>query len=304
MNVHMKASLAPKDGMTAVTAALAAMPRRTRLLAGAAAIAVVAIAWFASIHHGILMGEDIAVVDAVRHGQYASSIPQALTQATQDRYRPVLAVVFSFLVPLFGASFGAYEAVNLVIEIPSALLAAAIVLRLTRGNEALALACGIAFLLSRFAYYNVMQVDGLMEGLALLFMLLAVRDAADAFALDRYERLRRTVLWYALAVFTDERYVVLGLFVVTCALAHPRAREQVRTLAFVTIGAVAVFLAELLVKTVIFHQQVLIGAGGRPGVIDPGLVLGFFGAGLANVLGFNAGPDYLSSKDVAETGAV
>lgn len=74
MNVHMKASLAPKDGMTAVFAAVAAMPRRTRLLGGAAAIALVAIAWFASIPHGILMGDDIALVDAVRHGQYASTI--------------------------------------------------------------------------------------------------------------------------------------------------------------------------------------------------------------------------------------
>jgi hypothetical protein len=286
-----------------VTAAVAGMPRATRLLAGALLIALVAVLWFFTIPHGILMGDDISLVSQVRHGEYASTIPQALTSASFDRYRPVLAVVFSFIVPLFGNHFGAYEAFNLAVEIACALLVGAIVLRLTRDNEALALGAALAFVISRFAYYNVMQVDGLMEGLGLLFMLLAVRDAADAFALDRYERLKRTVLWYALAVFSDERYVVIGLFVVVAALAHPRARAETRTLAFVTLGAVGVLAAEIVLKTVVFKQHVLIGAGGAPGVIDPGQILGFLGAALANVLGFNVGPDYLSAKDVAGTGA-
>jgi hypothetical protein len=298
----MSASFAPKDGLAAVKAAVAGMPRARRLLAGALLIVLVGVVWFASIPHGILIGDDVVLVSQVKHGEYASTIPQALTGASQDRYRPVLAVVFSFIVPLFGTHFGAYEAFNLLIEIGSALLVAAVVLRLTRGSEPLALASAVAFLVSRFAYYNVMQVDGLMEGLALFFMMLALRDAADAFALDRYERLKRTVLWYALALYTDERFVVLGLFVVTCALAHPRARAQVRTLGFVVIGAVAVVLSEIFLKAFVFHQHVLIGAGGRPGAIDLGQILGFLTAALANVLGFNVGPNYLSAKDVAETG--
>ncbi len=299
----MSASYAPKGGLAAVTAVVAGIPRARRLIAGALLIVAVALIWFATIPHGILIGDDIVLVNAVRHGQYASTIPQALTSATQDRYRPVLAVVFSFIVPLFGSHFGAYEALNLIVEIGCALLVAAIVLRLSRDNEALALVCALGFLISRFAYYNVLQVDGLMEGLALLFMLLAMRDAADAFALDRYERLKRMVLWYALAVFTDERYIVLGLFVVACALAHPRARADRRTLIFVAGGAAAVLVAEVVLKSLVFGQHVLIGAGGRPGAIDVPLVLGFLGAALANVLGFNVGPDYLSTKDVALTGA-
>ena len=281
---------------------VAAAPPSTRLLAGVLVIAAIALLWFATIPHGILVGDDLGLVYGVLHGQIASSIPQAFTTADADKYRPVLNVLYSFIIPLFGTHFGGYEALNIVIEIVSAIVLAGIILRITRGNQLLALGGALAFVVSRFAYFNVMQVQGLLESVSLLFLLLMIRDAADAFALDRYERLLRTVGWYALAIFTDERYLVTGLFIVVCALLHPQRGARPRVTALTTGGTVAAFLVNVAVKRLIFQTHVLVGTGGTLVQADPSQWIRFTWAALANVLGFNVGPDYLSGLNVAEAG--
>ncbi|HEY0383956.1 MAG TPA: hypothetical protein VGC72_17315 [Candidatus Elarobacter sp.] len=282
---------------------VAAMKPSTRVTVGVLLIVATALLWFASIPNGILVGDDVGLAWNVLHGRTASTIPQALTESANDKYRPVLNVVISLVVPLFRGNFAGYELLNIIIETISAVLVAAIVLRLTRRNEALALACAIAFMVSRFAYFNVMQMQGLLESIPLLLLLLAVRDAADAFVLDRYERLQRMVGWYALAIFTDERYLVTGLFIVACAVLHPRRRAQPRTLGIVAGGAVAVALLNISIKRLLFHEHVLVGTGGQLMAVDPWQWVHFTAAALANVLGFNAGPNYLSGLDVAEAGA-
>ncbi|MDP9106236.1 MAG: hypothetical protein M3N49_09915 [Candidatus Eremiobacteraeota bacterium] len=286
-----------------VTEYVAAMTPSARLAAGVLFIVVVALVWFATMPLGILIGDDAGLVWNVLHGQTASTIPQALTETANDKYRPLLNIVFSLIIPLFRANFAGYEIVNLVVELIAAVLVGAIVMRLARGNQLLALACATAFVVSRFAYFNVLQVQGMLEGLPLVFMLLAVREAADGFVLGRYDRMRRMPLWYALAIFTDERYLVIGLFIVLCALLHPSRRSQPRTFAIAAGGAVAVLLVNIGLKRLLFHEHVLVGTGGALIAIDPGQVMHFTGAALANVFGFNAGPDYLSGLDVAEAGA-
>ena len=274
---------------------------RAWALAGVFLIAAVAVLWFAKFP-GILVGDDAAFINAVQHGHSPSTIFQALTTTSAEKYRPLLSLAFLLVVPAFGTNFAAYESLNVVIEIVNALLVAAIVMRLTRGRGLLALAAALAFVVSRFAYYNVMQVIGLMEGLALLFTLLAMRAAADAFVLDRYGRLTWAVLWYALAVFTDERFLVVGLFVVACAVLHPRASSQPRTRAAVAGGALLVLALYVGVKKLLFHEHLLVGTGGTLVATDAGTVLRFAGAAMANFFGFNVGPDFLSGLDLAEAG--
>jgi len=282
---------------------VAALKPSTRLALGVLCIVVVALLWFATMPLGILIGDDVGLVWNVLHGLTASTIPQALTETANDKYRPLLNIVFSLLIPLFRANFAGYEAVNLILELVAAFLVGAIVLRLARGNELLALGCALAFVVSRFAYFNVLQVQGVLEAIPLIFMLLAVRDAADAYVLGRYDRMRRMPVWYTLAIFTDERYLVIGLFIVLCAYLHPSRRSEPRTFAIAAGGTVAALLVNVGLKRLFFHEHVLVGTGGALIAVDPGQVLHFLGAALANVFGFNAGPDYLSGLDVAEAGA-
>ena len=274
---------------------------RAWAIVGVLLVAAIAVLWFATLP-GILVGDDLAFIDAVRHGHSTSTVFQALTTTSAEKYRPLLSLVFLLVVPAFGTNFNAYQTLNVVVEILNAVLVAAIVMRLTRGRLILALAAALAFVVSRFAYYNVMQVIGLMEGLALLFTLLAIRAAADAFVLDRYGRLVWAVVWYALAVFTDERFLFVGVFVVACAVLHPRASSQSRTRAAVAGGAVLVLALYVGVKRFVFHEHVLVGTGGTLVATDAGSVLRFTGAAFANILGFNVGPGFLSGLSLSEAG--
>lgn len=271
-----------------------------RRIAGASIIAFVALLWFLTMPLGILVGDDVDLVWKVLHGQVASSIPQSFAQPSYEKYRPLLNVIFSLVIPLFRGNFAAYEALNIVIETASALLVYAIVLRLTRGHGLLAIACAIAFVVSRFAYYNVMQMEGLLEGLPLLLMLVIIRDAVDAFTLARYDQLPRTAAWYAVMIFIDERYLVMGLFVLACAVLHPCRRDHPRAFTITAGGAVAAAGANVGLK-LLMHIHVLVGTGGKLIHLDMQCVA-FVVSALQNVLGFNVGPDYLSGLELSEAG--
>lgn len=296
------------DKEPTVNAAVASLQRlggfsRARLVAIAACglVAIVALVWFFTIPHVILMGDDVVLVYSVLHGQYASNLEQALTTVGVDKYRPVLNVVFAVIIPLFRAHAAAYETLNVLLELANTALLARIVWLLSRRHAALTVAAAIGFVVCRFAYYNVVQVIGVMEGMGILFTLLTVLDAIRAYRENRLWPLARCVLWYALVTFTDERYLVLGLFVVLCVVLHPRMRFERRVSGLLGAGAVGVLVLNVGLKALVFHSAPLTGTGGRA-ISASSTIPYFMWTGLQNVLGFNAGPDYLSGKDVAALG--
>jgi dolichyl-phosphate-mannose--protein O-mannosyl transferase len=70
---------------------------------------------------------------------------------------------------------------NLLLQGLNALLVFAISLRLSRGEWLVALAAALIAATSRFALYQVTQVTGLLEGLALIFFLATVYCVVRAY---------------------------------------------------------------------------------------------------------------------------
>ena len=125
-----------------------------------------------------------------RHASWAKVFHGLPVDHVGNKWRPLLLLVVRAIVGAFGTSFAAYVALNSIVEVASALTIASITLRLTRGSTLLATLAGCAFVVSRFAYYNLIQVHGIMEGLALLLMLLALRAVVVA-----YQERRLGALW-------------------------------------------------------------------------------------------------------------
>jgi len=274
---------------------------RVALLASVACVIAVALVWYGTLPRVILMGDDAWLVYSVLHGQFALDLPHAFGTAIAQKYRPVFHAILGLIVPVFRTNFGAYEALNLFVEMLNAAVLAGIVYVLGRRNMLLAFAAAIAFVVCRFGYYNVIQVFGLMEGLGVLFMLLTVFDAARSYVEDRLALLARSILWYALAAFTHERYMVLGLFVVACIALHPQARAHWRRALALAAGALGVLVFNVGLKIFVFHMPVLMGtAGEKMSAKTP--ILAFFIDGLENVFGFNVGPDYLAAKNIETLG--
>jgi len=274
------------------------MPRDA--LIACAVLVTLGIAWFATLPAGILVGDDLYLVHNAQHGGYASSPLASLVQPAADKYRPVLTLLFSLLVPMFGRDFQGYEAVNLFVDVGDAILVLVIAWHLSRGSRIISLSASIAFLISRFAYYAVMQLFGLMEGLALGFMLLVVYEVVRAYEMRQLSRFSRALIWFALAVFTDERYVVVAVFLLVCIALYPGVAESGRRALALAGAAVAIVVANFVLKTFVLHSQFFMGTAGQRLAFDPAAIALFSVAGLFNIVDFNIGPIYLAGKAASD----
>ncbi len=277
------------------------MPRARRdALIACGILVAIGLVWFATLPAGILVGDDLILVYNAQHGGYASSPLTSLVQAVADKYRPVLTLLFSLAIPVFGRNFRDYEALNFLVELGNSFLVLLIAWRLSKGNRLISIGAGIAFLISRFAYYFILQLFGLMEGVALGFTLLVVYDAVSAYQTRQFSRLGRSVIWFGLAIFTDERYVVVALFVIASIVLHPSAVASTRRMLTFVGLVIEIVVANFVLKTFAFHSQFFTGTAGLQLGFNIGSIEALLGAGLLNVVGFNVGPVSLAGQNAFE----
>ncbi|MEO7040209.1 MAG: hypothetical protein ABI186_09295, partial [Candidatus Elarobacter sp.] len=263
---------------------------------------VVALVWFFTLPHGILMGDDLNLIYATQHG--GLNPISSLWLEGASKYRPVSNFLFAVSALLFGHTFRAYVLLNVVVEAASATVLASIAWRLSGRKVWVAGCAGVAFIIARFSYYAVDQVTGLFEAVALLLALLVVSDVIAAYRLNDLGRARRTLLWFALAIFDDERFIVLAPFIVLASLLHPSARKNRRDAALISVGTVAISGLNYAIKAFVFRTNFFTGTGGEDLKPDQSSIARFLFDGLLNVLGFNVGPAYLSGADVSQVGTL
>jgi len=265
-------------------------------------IVAVTVAWVLRMPRTVLMGDDLSLVVALAHVKWPDALGYVLTNNGANKYRPVLTLIFTLIVPAFGAKQYLYIALNAVVEIAAALTLSVIALRLTCRNAVLAALAGSAFIVSRFSYYNFLQIPGLMESVTLLLMLLAVRSVVIAYQDDRPRALWATVWIGLLAIFTDERYFAIVPFLVAAPLLHPSRRAHAREMLLLALSNCAGLAVYALIKTFIFRTTVATGTGGNELHPQASGVLLFLRTAVANMLGFNAGDPYYSGRDLSDLG--
>jgi len=266
-------------------------------------LAILTVIWFAVFPYRTFMGDDLGLIDNAKHGGYASSLVHALTDAPTNKYRPVHAA-FVYLESLtFGTDFRSYMYLNIFLEFLNACLVSFICYRLSRKQLFVAFSCGVIFIISRFSYYNVLQVTGgALEGLALFFFLLLLSMTLYAYETKKLIFLTWALLFYILVIFTDERYAVVGGFLVIATLLAPidfKPRWHKFVLATVPI---VVLIFNYFVKTVIFQVNFFTGTGGQAIAFDYHQFFSFMFKGFSNMLGFNNGPNYLSGLNISRAG--
>jgi hypothetical protein len=108
------------------------------------------------------------------------------------------------------------------------------------------------------------------------------------------------LIWFALAVFTDERYVVVVIFVLACIALYPGVVATSRRALTLAGAAVAIVAANFLLKTFVLHSRFFTGTAGQQLGFDPKSIATYLATGFMNVLGFNIGPIYLAGRDAFE----
>jgi hypothetical protein len=266
-------------------------------------LALLIICLFGFFPYRVFMGDDLLGIVSSQTGGWASSFAKAFTDTGGNKYRPVAASIFHLESILFGNNFSSYMYLNMFIEFLNACLVCYICYRLSRKQPYVAFAGGVMFVISRFAYYNVLQAfGGPLEGMALLFFLLLVYTMLNTYESKKPIPLAWPLLLYFLVIFTHERYVVVGGFLVAAILLAP-INFKLRWHRFVLAAIpLMIFLFNYYLKTATFHIRFFEGTGGHPLTFNWQQIIKFMCAGLANMVGFNAGPSYLSGLNIFQAG--
>lgn len=213
----------------------------------------------------VFFGDDLANLLAYKGGDFASSLTQSLGAAYADKYRPVFASVMWLLFGSFNSAILPYMVVNVLLQGLSATLVFAIALRLSRGNRLVSLAIALAVTTSRFALYQVTQVTGLVEGIALTCFLgmvyCVVRASESRDSAWRWSWL--AVVSAFLAIQTHERYIVVALWLFLALILLPSVRTLPRARWLVLLGAsVGILVFNVAYKMGVLHLPFFVGTGG------------------------------------------
>jgi hypothetical protein len=258
--------------------------------------------WFAVFPYSTFMGDDLALVTGA-FGDYSSSFVKALNLVIVNKYRPVYISFFHIESLLFGHEFRLYLYLNIFLQFLNACLVAFICWHLSRKQVFVALACGTLFIVSRFSYYNVLQViGGSLEGLALFLFLMLIVMTVFAYEKRNPVYFVWSMLFYFLVSFTHERFLVVGCFLVLAIWLLPVTFKRSLHKFILCIIPILILLFNYALKTVIFKSRFFEGTGGHAIAFDYHQFVLFLRAGFLNLLGFNDGPNYLSGLSVHDAG--
>jgi len=274
--------------------------RRTRLFVvlALAALAVVTALWFRGFRFDTWMGDDLY---AWAFYNADPSFHDLFLTASGGKYRPVTTAIQWSLFQVFPSSFPAWTVVNAGLEFLSAGLVFFLVRRLARGDLVIPFAAALVFVTSRFSYYNVFQAMGTMEAVAiLLFVLILYLAVVYLRAAGRWPGLVLAGLFLAITL-THERYLALFPFLALLVVFKTGASWRFRSVLVALLCVPPVL--NVVLKRLVFATSFLMGTGGEAIGFQPAEIARYMVKGLANMVWFNWGPDYLSGITMSETGA-
>lgn len=266
------------------------------------ALAILTVLWFAFFPDRAFFGDDFDLIVGALSGGYASSFSDALTNAPAHKFRPVFAAFFHLTSSIFRTDIHSYFRLNMFLHLINACFVSYICYRLSRKQLLVALVSAVLFTVSRFSYYNLLQVYGSMEALALLLLLLLIGTTLRAYDSEEASPLGWPLVLFFLLILTHERYVVVCGFLTAAILLAPvsfRARWHRFALAATPF---LIVLFNYLHKTLILHVRFFEGTGGEAISFNVVTFLTFMLTGFMNMLGFNVGPNYLSGLSIFRAG--
>jgi hypothetical protein len=259
---------------------------------GFAVLIGLAVAWWHPLAaHEVMMGDDLRAYEYFVVSK-ASFSQKVLLSAPAHKYRPVHSILMLLQFRLFAGNYPLFVWFNILVYA----FVTCVLYRLLHGISekrvlvALPLAC--VFLTSRFAFYHISEVQGSMELLCLLWLVLFIRGVADGVRRKRACSFYWAVVAYALLVFTHERFLAAApaLLVMPWLVGWLPVGSQCALSGM----ALAVVVLNVVCKKVLLGSAVLVGTGGAQLSSSMLQIAAFMWAGLFNVVGISQGPRYLS----------
>lgn len=278
--------------------------QRAAPLAASGAVAVFALLllalmnalWFNGFDFHTIMGDDLYAWAFYSQGPTFHGL---FLDEVGGKYRPVFTAVQYVLFRQFSADYQAWVAFNIALNFLIVILVFTLIRRLTRGDTIIAFLGALLYVTARFSYYNILQLNGLLEALCILQLVIIMYLAVEFLEGQGCWPGFALVGLYLLITLTHERYVVLLPFLLLLVLFKTGITWRLRGLLLAIMFGPP--LLNVLLKRLVFDTQFLMGTGGQTIGFDPVQVLKFLVKGVANMFWINWGPDYLSGLTFSST---
>ena len=208
-----------------------------------------------------------------------------------NRFRPVFSIIQYFEYELFGKNYQLWFHFNVLFNILIVISLYNLVLKITK-NRGIPFAICLIYITSRFSYYNITQLNGILEAACLLILILIINYSIDFWKKKSVKYLIFTVLLYSLLIFTHERYVVLIGFLVAIIFLSDFIPLKQKIL-YSGISA-SPLLLNIILKVLVFKIPFFVGTGSawELGFNFNTAVIHYF-LSILNIVGINIGPGYL-----------
>lgn len=211
------------------------------------------------------------------------------------KFRPVFNLVFYGLFFIFRGRPWMFGYFNVFLSFLIAAVLFYFFLEISK-KKIIALCLSIAFVVSRFAYYNIGQALGIMESMALLFGVIFLYFVWKYFNFKNKIYFWWSLLSLLLLIFTHERFIVLlFLYIPVFIFLGYRGLNFWKHVLYTT-----PILMSFFIKLVWIGKGVFDGTGGTS-VLETFSFSSFgnyFLSGCLYLLGFNAGPEYLNGIEM------
>lgn len=244
----------------------------------------------------VFFADDLYALWAFYDGTFSSTIHQALTGAIFEKYRPIFQLICYVLFSVFGKSLTPYLAFNLIVQGLNAVLFFLIASKLSYQKFFVPFILTLAFASSRLALYQITQIIGPVESIALTFFL------GMLYCLLRSLNTPKPNVWQylaiaaiALSMYTHERYIVV-LPWLAAVLFFSSSTDKNTTLTSrctVVFFCIALLVSNIIIKYFILHIHFFVGTGGYNISIDYPMIMAHIHEAFFSILGFNTGPAYL-----------
>lgn len=221
-----------------------------------------------------------------------------------NKFRPIAyaAIYFSYLL-----SNGSYEIIDeilLGLNFLNSVLVFYFAFWLQKDEQHVkriirSLACGILYIASRFAYYNISEVFGIMEGLGILFSLSMLFSLIVYLQINIRKYYVYATILYGAVLYTHERYFVLFvLFLLVIFIKKVNLKQFCKMIVFPFLLLLSFWSSRLF----LFGGRALDGTGGTDikdtfNFLD---MLKLCRSQVGYILGFQCGPAYLSGIHVSD----
>jgi hypothetical protein len=246
--------------------------------------------WFMPFREGIISMDDMSVI-AYYSNDTIDFFQKVFLNIGANRYRPVF-YFFQYLeYDLFGKIYQLWFYFNILVNILIIIALYNLILKITKSRWIPSAIC-LIYITCRFSYYNIVQLNGILEAICLLLLILIINYSIDFWQKKSLKYLIYVILLYSLIIFTHERYVVLIGFLVAIIFLSDFITFKQKII--YSVLSSSPLLLNIILKLFIFKIPFLVGTGSSTELgFNFNTAVTQYIMSVVNVIGINIGPGYL-----------